>query len=312
MQPYLQMLQHILDNGTSHKDRTGVGTISVFGYTARYNLADGFPILTTKFVPFKVVAEELFWFLSGSTRLSHLQERGDSAGNPIRIWDAWGTAEKCSKFNRPAGEFGPTYGHCWRNFGASALSMDDDPEDIAGYYDNATRRWINWGYAPDGFDQIKALCDDLQAGPGSRRLIVDAWHARDARLVELPPCHPYFQLKWQEETNTLDLETHMRSADAFLGVPFNLTSYALLLSLLAKLFNMVPGTLVQSFGDLHIYANHVDQVRMQLRRPCRERPKLLIDETLPPGFEGLMAANWGSLKLLNYNHDSAIKAPVAV
>ena len=281
MRQYLDLLRDIQQHGDSHTDRTGVGTTSLFGYQMRMDLSDGFPLLTTKRLPFKVIAEELFWFLSGSTHVDDLRKRGDAAGKPIAIWDAWSTKEQCAKFGREEGDLGPVYGKAWRDFG--------------------------------GVDQIRALCDDLRSNPRSRRLIVSGWNPPDVTQVALPPCHTLFHLKWHETTNRLDLLLYQRSADVFLGVPFNIASYALLLSLLAHTHGMIPGVFVHTFGDVHIYNTHPDQVNEQLSREPRELPALFIHKRLyNGGFDALMDAKYSDLHLEGYSPLPTIKAAVAV
>lgn len=281
MKQYLELLRTIKENGDDHSDRTGVGTKSIFGYQMRFDLSQGFPLMTTKFLPFKIIAEELFWFLSGSTHVEDLQKRLDSKGNPIKIWDAWATKEQCAKFGREEGDLGPVYGKLWRDF--------------------------------EGVDQIKVLCDDLRNNPRSRRMILTGWHPRDASQVALPPCHTLSQFKWHETTNRLDLQLYQRSADVFLGVPFNIASYALLLELLAHTHGMVPGEFIHTFGDVHIYNTHPEQVDEQLSREPQKLPLLKIDNRLfERGFDGLLEARYDDLTLVGYKPLSSIKAPVAV
>jgi thymidylate synthase len=281
MRQYLDLLRTIKENGDDHSDRTGVGTKSIFGYQMRFNLADGFPLMTTKRLPFKVIAEELFWFLSGSTNEKDLSSRLDAKGNPITIWRAWATKEQCAKFGREEGDLGPIYGKLWTDF--------------------------------EGVNQIKTLCDDLRNNPRSRRMILTGWHPALCNEVALPPCHTISMLKWHETTNRLDLHLFQRSADVFLGVPFNIASYALLLHLLAHTHGMIPGEFIHTFGDVHIYNTHPDQVDEQLSREPRKLPRLTVSERLfDTGFNGLMDANWGDLYLSDYNPMPTIKAEVAV
>jgi thymidylate synthase len=310
MRQYLDLLKHIKENGDGHNDRTGVGTKSVFGYQFRCNLDEGFPLLTTKRLAFRWIAEELFWFISGSTNNSKLRERGGE--KPITIWDEWATEEKCAEFGREEGDLGPVYGHTWRNFGATYI----DGEMIRGsgdypapeVYDNPNKRWINFGYMDDGFDQFKInVMDQLRDNPRSRRIILSGWDPRDAGLVALPPCHTLCQFKWHEETNKLDCQLYQRSADVFLGVPYNIASYALLTSLLARSYDMLPGEYVHTFGDVHIYNTHPSMVDEQLERKPRPLPGLEISKQSDP-----RNYTYDDLKLLGYDPMPSIKAPVAV
>jgi len=281
MKQYQELLQHILENGTRHEDRTGVGTISTFGYQTRYDLRKGFPIVTTKRVPFRWVAEELFWFLSGDTNEKNLAARG------VDIWAEWADAEHTKRFNREAGDLGPVYGYLWRSFGGNY------PER-------------------NGFDQIKALIKEIERNPNSRRLIVSGWNPEQAAQVDLPPCHTLFQFKVENET-TLHCQLYQRSADAFLGVPFNISSYALLTHLIAHVCDLNVGDFVHTFGDLHIYQNHLEQVEEVLNREPLPLPKLEINnaENLK-GLEGLLNFKYENLKLENYQSHGKIAAPVAV
>ena len=281
MKQYQQLLRHILDNGARHEDRTGVGTISVFGYQTRFNLRAGFPIVTTKRVPFRWICEELFWFLSGDTSEANLRERG------VDIWAEWADAAHTEKFGREAGDLGPVYGYLWRSFGG------DYPQK-------------------NGFDQIKALLEEIKRNPNSRRLIVSGWHPEQAVQVDLPPCHTLFQFKIENE-KTLHCQLYQRSADAFLGVPFNISSYALLTHLIAKVCDLEVGDFVHTFGDLHIYSNHLEQVEELLKREPLELPKLeFVDAENLKGLAGLLNFKYENLKLNNYQSRGKIAAPVAV
>ncbi len=225
MKQYHKLLRHILENGVRHEDRTGVGTISTFGYQTRFDLREGFPIVTTKRVPFRWIAEELFWFLSGDTNEKNLRERG------VDIWKEWADLEHTSRFGRAEGDLGPVYGYLWRSFGGDYPEMN-------------------------GFDQIKDLIDQIETNPNSRRLIVSGWNPEQATQVDLPPCHTFWHLKIENE-KVLHCQLYQRSADAFLGVPFNISSYALLTHLIAHVCNLEVGDFIHTFGDLHIYSNHV-------------------------------------------------------
>jgi thymidylate synthase len=242
MKQYHDLLKHILENGTRHADRTGVGTISIFGYQTRYDLRAGFPIVTTKRVPFRWVAEELFWFLSGDTNEKNLRARG------VDIWAEWATAEQTARFNREEGDLGEVYGYLWRSFGG------DYPER-------------------NGVDQIARLIKEIETNPNSRRLIVTGWNPETCDNVALPPCHTLFQFKVENE-KILHCQLYQRSADAFLGVPFNISSYALLTHLIAHVCDLQVGEFVHTFGDLHVYSNHLEPVEELLKREPLELPRL--------------------------------------
>ena len=281
MRQYHELLKHILHNGRRHEDRTGVGTISAFGYQTRYDLREGFPIVTTKRVPFRWVAEELFWFLSGSSSEADLAARG------VDIWKEWATPEETARFGREAGDLGPVYGYLWRSFG--------------GEYPKT-----------NGVDQIARLMEQIETNPNSRRLIVTGWDPETCDEVSLPPCHTLFQFK-VEGGNVLHCQLYQRSADAFLGVPFNISSYALLTHLVAYASGLQPGEFIHTFGDLHIYSNHLDQVSELLSRGPRKMPTLRIDASdVPRGLEGLLAMRFEHLVLENYEPAAKIAAPVAV
>lgn len=281
MRQYHDLLKHILDHGVRHEDRTGVGTISTFGYQTRFDLREGFPIVTTKRVPFRWVAEELFWFLSGSTNEQELNERG------VDIWAEWATTEQTARFGRETGDLGPVYGYLWRSFG--------------GEYPNV-----------NGVDQIARLIREIETNPNSRRLLVSGWDPRVCDDVALPPCHTLFQFK-VENGRTLHCQLYQRSADAFLGVPFNISSYALLTHLVAHVCGLEVGDFIHSFGDLHIYSNHLDQVNELLAREPLELPKLeFVNADSLIGLDGLLKFKFENLKLQNYQSYGKIAAPVAV
>jgi thymidylate synthase len=281
MKQYHDLLRHILAKGKEHKDRTGVGTISAFGYQMRFDLSQGFPIVTTKRVPFRWVAEELFWFLSGSTQEADLRSRG------VDIWQEWATAEQTARFGRTEGDLGPIYGYLWRSFGG------DYPER-------------------NGIDQIARLIREIETNPNSRRLIVTGWNPQTCDDVALPPCHTLFQFKVEEE-KILHCQLYQRSADAFLGVPFNISSYALLTHLVAHVCGLEPGEFIHTFGDVHIYLNHLEQVNELLGREPFPLPKLeLKDAEDYRGFDGLLKFSFENLNLVGYRSHSKIAAPVAV
>ena len=279
-QAYLDLLQHVLSQGTEKGDRTGTGTLSHFGAQLRFDLADGFPLLTTKKVHFKSIVYELFWFLSGSTHVDYLQENG------VRIWNEWATAEQTARFNRPAGDLGPVYGHQWRNYGAT--------KDENGIYNN------------DGIDQISQVIEQIKNNPNSRRLIVSGWNPGEAEQVALPPCHTLFQFFVAD--NKLSCQLYQRSADLFLGVPFNIASYALLTHMVAQVCGLEVGEFIWTGGDCHIYQNHRQQVELQLTRELYTLPTL----TLNPDVTDIFAFTYDDISVDGYESHPAIKAKVAV
>ena len=281
MRHYHELLRHILENGIGHEDRTGVGTISTFGYQTRYDLREGFPIVTTKRVPFRWVAEELFWFLSGSTDEADLRARG------VDIWAEWATAEQTARFGRDEGDLGPVYGYLWRSFGGDYPKMN-------------------------GVDQIARLINEIEKNPNSRRLIVTGWNPETCDQVALPPCHTLFQFKIENE-KTLHCQLYQRSADAFLGVPFNVSSYALLTHMVAHVCDLEPGEFIHTFGDLHIYSNHLKQVNELLSREPLPLPTLeFVNAEGLEGLEGLLNFKYENLNLVGYKSYGKIAAPVAV
>ncbi|MGH9958914.1 MAG: thymidylate synthase [Pyrinomonadaceae bacterium] len=281
MEQYHDLLTSILLNGKEHRDRTGVGTISSFGYQTRFDLRNGFPIVTTKKIPFRWVAEELFWFLSGDTNEANLSAKG------VDIWAEWADEEHTKRFGREPGDLGPVYGYLWRSFGGNY------PER-------------------DGVDQIANLVDQIQNNPNSRRLIVTGWDPRSYQDVDLPPCHTLFQFK-VESGKILHCQLYQRSADAFLGVPFNISSYALLMHLLAHVCDLEVGEFIYTLGDYHIYQNHLDQVNELLTREPLPLPRLkIVDDRKLQGLEGLLAMRYENLSLVGYQSHGKIAAQVAV
>jgi len=282
MKQYQDLLQSILTHGTAHEDRTGVGTISHFGYQTRFDLREGFPIVTTKRIPFRWVAEELFWFISGSTNERDLRARG------VDIWAEWADTEHTRRFGREEGDLGPVYGYQWRSFG--------------GHYPER-----------DGVDQIRRLLEEIKRNPNSRRLIVSGWHPAQADEVDLPPCHTLFQFKVENE-KILHCQLYQRSADAFLGVPFNISSYALLTHMVAHVCELEVGEFIYTLGDYHIYKNHLEQVKEVLARAPLKLPRLeIVDEANDlRGLDGLLNVQYENLKLVGYESHGKIAAPVAV
>ena len=269
-----------------------MGTISTFGYQTRFNLREGFPIVTTKRVPFRWIAEELFWFLSGSTSEKELNERG------VDIWAEWATDEQTARFGREESDLGPVYGYLWRSFGGDYPQMD-------------------------GVDQIARLIKEIETNPNSRRLIVSGWDPRVCDDVALPPCHTLFQFKVEgrnpngsegvTSNGILHCQLYQRSADAFLGVPFNISSYALLTHLVADVCGLDVGDFIHTFGDLHIYSNHLEQVNELLSRKPMPLPTLeFINAQNLKSLDGLLNFKFENLKLENYQSYEKIAAPVAI
>lgn len=277
---YLDLLKSVLDHGKPRADRTGTGTRAQFGGQMRFDLRTSFPLLTTKKVHLKSIIHELLWFVSGSTSVQPLKDVG------VSIWDEWSTAEQTARFGRAAGELGPVYGHQWRNFGATKKA--------------------DGTYERDGFDQLSRVVRDIRENPMSRRLLVSGWNPKEADQVALPPCHTLFQFHVQD--GELSCHLYQRSGDVFLGVPFNIASYALLTLMVAQSTGLKPGDFVHSFGDVHLYNNHVDQAREQLSREPRPLPRM----TLNPERKNLFDFRYEDFTLEGYDPHPAIKAPVAV
>jgi thymidylate synthase len=280
MKQYLHLLSHILQNGADKSDRTGTGTRSVFGYQMRFDLNKGFPLLTTKKVHFHSIVIELLWFLKGDTNVKFLQD------NKVTIWDEWATAEQTARFGRQAGDLGAVYGHQWRNFGASQ---------------NA-----DGSYLADGFDQISWLINEIKTNPNSRRLIVSGWNPKEAGEVALPPCHTLFQ--FFVANGKLSCQLYQRSADVFLGVPFNIASYALLTHMVAQVCGLGVGEFIWTGGDTHLYSNHFEQANLQLTR----QPLPLCQLWLNPDVDDIFAFQSSDIKLMDYQSHPAIKAAVSV
>jgi thymidylate synthase len=264
MKTYLDLMRHVLEHGTRKTDRTGTGTLSVFGYQLRIDLADRFPLLTTKKVHAKSVIHELLWFLKGSTNVAYLREHG------ISIWDEWADA---------SGELGPVYG----------------------------RQWRSWP-APDGrhIDQMRDVVEQIARNPDSRRLIVSAWNVAEIPQMALAPCHALFQFYVAD--GRLSCQLYQRSADVFLGVPFNIASYALLTLMVAQVTGLKPGEFIHTFGDAHLYLNHLDQAREQLSRSPRELPAMRLN----PEVKDLFAFRFEDFTIEGYDPAPLIRAPIAV
>jgi thymidylate synthase len=280
LKQYHDLLRLILEQGKDRGDRTGTGTRGIFGHQMRFDLRSSFPLLTTKKVHTKSIVWELLWFLRGETNARWLQDNG------VTIWDEWATAEQCARFGRDAGDLGPVYGHQWRNFGAT--------KDADG------------SYARDGVDQIARLVKGLRENPNSRRHIVTGWNPKEAEDVALPPCHTLFQ--FYVDDGELSCQLYQRSADVFLGVPFNIASYALLTCLVAHVTDLRPGDFVHTFGDVHLYKNHVEQAQLQLTRSIRPGPVLKLN----PDVRDLFSFRFEDITFEGYDPHPAIKAPVSV
>jgi thymidylate synthase len=264
MKQYLELLNHVKNNGVKKEDRTGTGTLSVFGYQMRFDLNKGFPLLTTKKIHLKSVIHELLWFLTGSTNIQYLKDNG------VSIWNEWADEN---------GDLGPIYGSQWRSW-----------PSVNG----------------QSIDQIKNVIDGIKHNPDSRRLIVSAWNVADIDNMKLPPCHAFFQFHIAD--NKLSCQLYQRSADIFLGVPFNIASYALLTKMVAQVCELGCGDFVHTLGDAHIYLNHIDQVNEQLGRTPKNLPVMNIN----PVIKDIFKFEYEDFKLLGYDPDPLIKAPVAV
>jgi thymidylate synthase len=264
MKQYLEMLQHILDHGEKREDRTGTGTLSVFGYQNRYDLAQGFPLVTTKKTHLRSILHELLWFLSGDTNIKYLKD------NKVTIWDEWADE---------AGELGPVYGHQWRS----------------------------WPSPQGPLDQISQVIAQIKAKPFSRRHIVSAWNPAEVDQMALPPCHALFQF-YVHVDGRLSCQLYQRSADSFLGVPFNIASYALLTMMVAQVCDLKPGEFIHSFGDLHLYLNHLEQAKLQLSREPRPLPTMKLN----PAVKNIFEFKYEDFSLENYDPHPAISAPIAV
>lgn len=283
MRAYLELLRRVRHEGIDRPDRTGTGTRGVFGHQMRFDLGAGFPLLTTKKVHLRSILHELLWFLRGETHVESLQSA------KVSIWDEWATAEQTARYGRKAGDLGPVYGHQWRNFGATPRA--------------------DGGWEDDGVDQIRRLLVDLVEKPYSRRLIVTGWNPKEADQVALPPCHTLFQFYVTPGARPrLSCHLYQRSADVFLGVPFNIASYAMLTMMIAQVVGMDPGDFVHSFGDAHLYTNHFEQADLQLGREPRALPTMRLD----PSVRDLFAFRFEHFTLEGYDPHPAISAPVAV
>ena len=264
MKQYLDLMRHVRDNGTRKEDRTGTGTVSVFGYQMRFDLGEGFPLVTTKKCHLRSIIHELLWFLKGDTNLRYLHD------NKVTIWDEWADAD---------GNLGPVYGYQWRSW----------PTPVGRH-----------------IDQISEVVRQIRETPDSRRIIVSAWNVADIENMALPPCHAFFQFYVAD--GRLSCQLYQRSADIFLGVPFNIASYALLTMMMAQVTGLQPGDFVHTFGDAHLYLNHLEQTDLQLSRSPRPLPVMRLN----PDVNDLFAFSFDDFELQNYDPHPHIKAPVAV
>jgi thymidylate synthase len=264
MRQYLELMQHVLNHGHQKSDRTGTGTLSVFGYQMRFNLADGFPLVTTKKCHLKSIIHELLWFLKGDTNIQYLQNHG------VSIWDEWADEH---------GDLGPIYGHQWRSWTSTE---------------------------GDKIDQLMQVIDQIRTTPDSRRMIISAWNVGDLNKMKLPPCHAFFQFYVAD--GRLSCQLYQRSADIFLGVPFNIASYALLTMMVAQVCDLKPGDFVHTFGDAHLYLNHLEQTRELLSRQPRALPNMKLNASV----NRIIDFKYEDFLLENYDPHPAIKAPVAV
>ena len=264
MKQYIDLLQHILNNGVRKDDRTGTGTLSVFGYQMRFDLADGFPLITTKKLHLKSIIHELLWFIQGDTNVRYLQENG------VRIWNEWADEH---------GELGPIYGHQWRS-------------------------WPD--YNGGSIDQLSEVVRQIKENPDSRRMIVSAWNVADLPRMKLPPCHLLFQFYVAD--GKLSLQLYQRSADTFLGVPFNIASYALLLQMVAQVSGLQPGEFIHTAGDAHLYLNHIEQAELQISRTPRSLPRMILN----PDVKNLFDFRYEDFQLENYDPYPHISAKVSV
>jgi thymidylate synthase len=269
MQQYLELVRDILDHGTPKSDRTGTGTLSLFGRQLRFDLGAGFPLVTTKKVHLRSIIIELLWFLRGDTNIRYLNE------NKVTIWDEWADAN---------GELGPVYGYQWRSWPAPNGDQHDDKS----------------------IDQISQVIDQIKRNPDSRRHIVSAWNVADIDRMALAPCHALFQ--FYVANGKLSCQLYQRSADVFLGVPFNIASYALLTMMVAQVCKLAPGDFIHTFGDVHLYSNHLDQAREQLTRDPRPLPTMMLN----PSVTSILDFQFSDFTLANYDPHPSIKAPIAV
>lgn len=273
MRQYLQILKDVLEHGEKREDRTGTGTLSLFGYQSRYNLADGFPLVTTKKCHLRSIIHELLWFLKGDTNIAYLHE------NQVSIWDEWADKD---------GDLGPVYGYQWRHWGAKyEKGISTQPGK--------------------GIDQIAKVIESIKKNPISRRHIVSAWNVSDVDTMALPPCHTFFHF-YVHHDKKLSCQLYQRSADLFLGVPFNIASYALLTLMMAQVCDLKPGHFAHTFGDVHLYLNHLEQAKLQLTREPKSLPTMKIN----PKIKNIFEFKYEDFELVGYNPHPSIKAEISV
>ncbi len=301
MQQYHDLMKHVLENGTKKGDRTGTGTLSVFGYQMRFDLQEGFPLVTTKKVHLKSIIHELLWFLQGDTNIRYLVENG------VNIWNEWPYQNYLNE-NGLTEKF-PKYSEAWKEKLQEFKQQIIEEESFALKWGKLGpvygRQWRNF----EGVDQISQLIKDIKSNPDSRRLIVSAWNPKDIPVMAksgLPPCHTIFQFYIAE--NKLSCQLYQRSADIFLGVPFNIASYSLLTMMIAQVCGLEYGDFIHTFGDAHLYSNHLEQTREQLSRESRPLPEMRIN----PAVKNIFDFTFDDFELINYNPHPSIKAPVAV
>lgn len=305
MKQYLNLLQHIMETGVDKSDRTGTGTRSVFGYQMRFDLAEGFPLLTTKKMALRSIIHELLWFLKGDSNLRYL------ALNDVHIWDEWPFKAYLIRNNLPVPQVGSEE---WKTQLVAFVEQIKTEESFAKEYGNLGPvygyQWRNWP-TPDGrhVDQITQVINQIKNSPDSRRMIVSAWNVADIEEMAkagLPPCHCLFQ--FYVANGRLSCQMYQRSADTFLGVPFNIASYSLLVMMIAQVTNLIPGEFIHTFGDAHIYSNHFDQVKEQLSREVKQKPVMKIN----PDVKNIFDFKFEDFSLEGYDPHPAIKAPIAV
>ena len=281
MRPYLELLRHVLDHGTEKADRTGTGTRSVFGWQMRFDLGQGFPLVTTKKLHLKSIVHELIWFLRGETNIGYLKEHG------VGIWDEWADAK---------GELGPVYGKQWRRWSRASPARENQTAAVPGGPPQQEHT----------IDQISWVVEEIKRNPDSRRLIVSAWNVADLPQMALQPCHTMFQ--FYVANGRLSCQLYQRSGDIFLGVPFNIASYALLTQMVAQVCDLLPGDFVHTLGDAHLYSNHFKQAHEQLAREPRALPRLVLN----PEVRSLFDFRYEDIAFVDYTPHAAIKAPVAI
>lgn len=279
MESYLTLLKHVLDGGIEKEDRTGTGTLSCFGYQMRFNLQEGFPLVTTKKIHTKSIVHELLWFISGNTNIKYLKD------NKVKIWDAWADDN---------GDLGPVYGSSWRSWPKYAPTPDPEKEAVT----DDSRAY--------SIDQLLDVIEQIKVNPCSRRLIVSSWNVALLEKMALPPCHLLFQ--FNVERDKLNCHLYQRSADVFLGVPFNIASYSLLTHMVAQVCGLEAGDFIHSFGDVHLYKNHIDQAKLQLSRSPKPLPKLWLN----PSIKNIEDFTYEDIKILNYEYHPTIKGKVSV